>query len=219
MPAKAGQKMVGAYVDEALAERFAAWARQTDGGASAALRRMITEAVDGIPPASPAGVGTGLQIGVRLKLPERVALAEAARKRGTSPANWLRSLALVHLTRKPAWNDSQLDVLRQVAYEVLAIGRNLNQIARALNVAVQSGVFPPHQHVVAQEAADFVRSQMHRIVAMITGDYDYWGLPQDERPKPTPGARKLRDARAKEAERQRKNRPRRRPPRFRDGDD
>ncbi len=59
-----------ACVDEAMAKGFALWAKQTDGGASAAPRRAITEAVIGNPPASPAGVGTGSQIGVRLKHPE-----------------------------------------------------------------------------------------------------------------------------------------------------
>lgn len=218
MPARAGQKMLGTYVDADLAERFADLARQTEGGTSAALRRLITEAVEGKPPAQPRGAGTGKQVGVRFKTNERVLLALAARERATSPANWVRSLALVHLTRKPAWNERELETLRQAAREIHAVGRNLNQIARALNVAVQSGVFPPHQHIVAQEAADFVRSQMHRMTAMITGNYDYWGLPQDERPKPAPGARKRHDAEARAAERKRKNRPRRRPARFRDDD-
>lgn len=218
MADRSGQKMVGAYVDAALAERFAAWARQTEGGASAAIRRMITEAVEGKQPAAPAGAGASTQISVRLKTAERRALALIARERGTTPANWVRSLALVHLTRKPAWNETELEDLRMVAREVQALGGNINQIARALNVAVQSGVFPPHQHIAAQEAADFVRSQMHRLTAAITGNYDYWGLPQDERPMPTPGARERRDAEAEDAERRRKLRPRRRPARFKEDD-
>lgn len=216
MADRSGQKMVGAYVDAALAERFASWARQTEGGASAAIRRMITEAIEGKPPAAPKGAGASSQVSVRLKTDERRALALVARERGTTPANWIRSLALVHLTRKPAWNESELEDLRRLAYEVAVIGSNVNQIARALNVAVQSGVFPPHQHLAAQEAAELVRSQMHRLTAAITGNYDYWGLPQDERPTPTPGARERRDALAEDAERRRKLRPRKRPARFKE---
>ena len=45
---------------------------------------------------APRGVGRGEQVGVRLKATERQALAEAARAQGTSPANWIRSLALAH---------------------------------------------------------------------------------------------------------------------------
>ena len=56
MPAKPGQKLIGGYIVEALADRFNAWARQTDGGASAALRRLVAEAV-GEKPEAPRGVG------------------------------------------------------------------------------------------------------------------------------------------------------------------
>jgi uncharacterized protein YukE len=216
MPAQPGQKMVGAYVDEALAERFAAWARQTEGGASAALRRMITEAVDGKPPAAPRGAGAGMQIGVRLKPAERVALSQAARERGTTPANWLRSLAIVHLARKPQWNPAEVEALRDLFGGLRQIGNNVNQIAKALNVAVQSGVFPPHQHTATVEAAEIVRAEMRRVVAIMTGNFDYWGLPLDERPTASPGAIEAEDERARVAEVKRRSRPRKRPARFKE---
>jgi uncharacterized protein YukE len=213
-----GQKMVGAYVDGALAERFAAWARQTEGGASAAIRRMITEAVDGKPPAAPRGAGAGLQIGVRLKPAERVALSQAARERGTTPANWLRSLAIVHLARKPQWNAAEVEALRDLFGGLRQIGNNVNQIAKAMNVAVQSGVFLPHQHIATVEAAEIVRAEMRRVVAIMTGNFDYWGLPLDERPTPSPGAIAAEDARARVAEVKRRSRPRKRPARFKEED-
>ena len=71
MPALPGQKMVGAYVEAGLADRFKSWARRTDRGASAALRRMILPAVDGVEPSLPVGA-SDRQIGVRLKDPERI---------------------------------------------------------------------------------------------------------------------------------------------------
>ena len=101
MPAKPGQKLIGGYVDEALADRFNAWARQSDGGASVALRRLVSEALDGPAPPGPHGVGRGQQVSVRFKDPERAALDKAAAQCGTSPASWLRSLGIVHLARRP----------------------------------------------------------------------------------------------------------------------
>jgi uncharacterized protein YukE len=218
MAGRNGQKMVGAYVDADLAERFAAWARQTEGGASAAMRRLIIEAIEGKPPAAPRGAGAGVQVGVRLKPAERTALAEAARHRSTTPANWLRSLAIVHLSRKPQWNAAEVEALRDLFREVRQIGNNVNQIARAMNVAVQSGVFPPHQHLAVAEAAEAVRAEMRRIVAVMSGNFDYWGHPLDERPTPLPGAVEAEDMRARRAEDQRKRRPRQRPARFREED-
>ena len=46
MPAKSGQKMTGTYVDQAMAERFSAWARQSDGGTAGALRRLIISSME-----------------------------------------------------------------------------------------------------------------------------------------------------------------------------
>jgi hypothetical protein len=219
MAKRENQTTLSTHVDRALAERFAAVARQSDGGTSAALRRIVTEAVDGKPPAPPRGAGTGTQVGVRFKPAERVALAEAARDAATSPANWLRSLAIVHLSRKPQWSGAELAELREVFRELRKIGNNVNQIARAMNVAVQSGVFPPHQERATQEAAEMIRDEMRRVVALMTGNFDYWGLPLDERPTPRPGAVEQEDARARAAEARRKSRPRRRPARFREEDD
>jgi hypothetical protein len=87
MPAKPEQKLIGGYVDETLAARFNAWARQTDGGASAAVRRLVSEALDGTDPPSPRGVDRGKQVSVRFKDAERAALDGAAGQRGTTPAN------------------------------------------------------------------------------------------------------------------------------------
>jgi hypothetical protein len=209
MSPKPGQKMVGGYVDAALAERFQAWARRTDGGASAALRRLILQAMDGQTPTAPPGGGTGNQVGVRFKDAERAALAEAAQAHGTSPATWLRSLALVHLTGQPQWNPAELEALRAVFHELRAIGTSLERSTRALAEAVDAGLCPLEHRDAAREAGDQVRIEMRRVVAMMTGNFEYWGLPDAERPSAAPGAAKRAAAAIHMAEKRRKNRPRR----------
>lgn len=218
MAGRNGQELLSTWVPADVAQAFKQAARTTEGGTSAALRRVVIEAVEGKPPAAPRGAGAGVQVGVRLKPAERSALAEVARGRSTTPANWLRSLAIVHLSRKPQWNEAEVEALRDLFREVRQIGNNVNQIARAMNVAVQSGVFPPHQHLAVEEAAEAVRAEMRRIVAVMTGNFDYWGLPLDDRPTPSPGAVEAEDMRARRAEDQRKRRPRQRPARFREED-
>lgn len=201
--------MVGGYVDAALAERFQAWARRTDGGASAALRRLILQAMDGQTPAAPRGGGAGQQVGVRFKDAERAALAEAARAHGTSPATWLRSLALVHLMGRPQWNPAELEALRAVFHELRAIGTSLERSTHALTRAVDAGLCPPEHRDAARAAGDLVRIEMRRIVAVMTGNFDYWGLPDAERPGAAPGAAERAAAAIRVAEKRRKNRPRR----------
>lgn len=176
MAGRNGQEMVGTYVSSDLADRFRTWARTTDGGASAALRRLISEAVEGQAPKPPPGA-SGRQVLVRLKDGERLALLRAARERSTTPANWLRSLAIVYLSAKPQWSGEELLALRHVGQELRRIGNNVNQIARALNSAAHKGEYPPHQGEAASDAAREVRAQMRTLMAAYTGNFGYWGLP------------------------------------------
>jgi hypothetical protein len=213
MSGRNGQELLSTWVSAEQAEAFKAQARVTDGGSSAALRRLVAEAVGEKAPA-PRGVGWGTQVGVRFKPAERLALAEAAEAHGTSPANWLRSLALVHLAKRPQWNVAELDALRELAREVRAIGNNVNQIAHVMNMAVQTGEYPPQQGIAAREATELVRFELRRLAAVMTGNFDYWGLPDAERPTAALGAMERADAEAQAAEAKRKSRPRRRPAKF-----
>lgn len=232
MAGRSAQKHLSTYVPVELADAFKTLARQSDGGAAAALRRLIAQAVNdansapdlhGASPAqvaiAPRGVGRGEQISVRLKAPERQALAEAAQAQGTTPANWIRSLTLIHLARRPQWNGAEVEALRDVFRELRAIGNNVNQIAHALNIAAATNMYPAEQGNAAREAVELVRIEMRRVAAVMTGNFDYWGLPDAERPRAAPGALKRVKAQARLDEVQRKLRPRRRPARFAgDGD-
>ncbi len=187
MPAPPESVLIGTHVDRGLAERFKSWARAKDGSVSAALCRILLEMVDGQEPQAPLGTA-GYRVTVRLKDAERLALLAVARDRQTSPSVWLRCLAVVHLGRRPQWNDPEVAELRAVFTELRRIGTNLNQIARALNVAAQSGEYPAGQGTAAMEAADLVHSETRRVVAVMTGNFDYWGLPDADRPAPWYGA-------------------------------
>lgn len=213
MAGRNGQEMVGTYVPAELAMRFRAWARSTEGGASAALRRLIAGAVEGREPDPPPGA-SGHQVLVRLKEAERLALLRAAKARSTTPANWLRSLAIVHLGRRPQWDTGEAEALRGIGDELRRIGNNVNQIARALNVAAHTGEYPSHQGQAAAEAVQEVRAEMRRLVAIYTGNFDYWGLPDAERPSSAPGALEAEQEREEQVRSKRRLRARRRPQVF-----
>ena len=216
MAGRNGQTMVGAYVDAGLADRFKAWARTAEGGASAQLRRLIIEAMEGRPPSPSPGRAMGQSVMVRLKEEERVALMYAADARSTTPANWLRSLAIAHLVRRPQWTPGEIEAMRNIFNELRRIGNNVNQIAKALNVASMSGEYPAYQGEAAQEAAEMVRAEMRRITAVVTGNFDYWGVPDQARPTSARGAVGRAGAAAKREDQRLRLRPRRRPTRFRD---
>lgn len=97
MSGRNGQELLSTWVPEEVAAAFKAHARSFDGGTAAALRRLIAQEISTPSPAeglhgarpalaaiAPTGVGKGEQVGVRLKAPERAALAQAAKLQGTS---------------------------------------------------------------------------------------------------------------------------------------
>ena len=212
--ARNGLELLSTWVPAELASRFKAWARSNKGGASAELRDLVTVAMDSREAPAPAGRAKAYSVNVRLREAERLALIEAAHARGTSPANWLRSLAIAHLGRRPQWNPAEVEALRELFGEVRRIGNNVNQIARAINTAAHSGDYPAYQGEAAREAAELVRLEMRRIVAVMSGNFDYWGLPDADRPSAAPGAAERDDAAAEKERKRRALKPRRRPKQF-----
>lgn len=209
-----GLELLSTWVPADLAVRFKAWARGSKGGASAELRDLVTNAMDGRTSPSPAGAAGAYSVMVRLRDAERLALIEAAHSRGTTPANWLRSLAIAHLGRRPQWSPAETDALRDLFAEVRRIGGNVNQIARAINAAAYTGEYPPYQGEEAREAVELLHVEMRRIVAVMTGNFDYWGLPDADRPTAASGAEEREDAVAEKERQKIARRPRRRPARF-----
>jgi hypothetical protein len=64
--------------------------------------------------------------------------------------------------------------------------------------------------------SSMVRAEMRRVVAIMTGNFDYWGLPDAERPTAAPGTVEKADAEARAVETTRKRRPRKGAARFDD---
>lgn len=196
MPVPAGKTLLNAYVDRDLADRFKAWARP-QGGVSAALRSVIEGAVAGREPEPPSGAA-GFHVTVRLRDRERELLVAAARARGMPIAAYLRSLAVVHLAGRPQWTPAEAEALRELGGELRRIGNNVNQIARALNVAIHKGEYPAGQGTEAKEAARLVRTELRRLLAIYTGNLERWG--QGEKGAEGTSHRLLADAEAKERE-------------------
>jgi len=216
MAGRNGQELLSAWVPSELAAAFRAWARAQAGGASAALRGLVAQAVTGEAPAAPPGPGAGYRLTVRLQEADRAALLTASKARGVTPSTWVRALAVAHLARKPQWNPTEVDALRDLFAEVRRIGANVNQVARALNVAIARGEYPAYQGEAVKEAAELVQSEMRRVVAVMSGNWDYWGLPWADRPVPAPGAEEREQERTRTEVARRRLQPRRRPKRFRD---
>lgn len=187
MAGRNGQELLGTWVPSDIAARFKAHARTTEGGVSAELRRLVMQAAEGKAPPQLAGAA-GHKVMVRLREGERLALLRAARERATTPANWLRSLALAHLSKLPQWNDAELQALRNVFVELRKIGNNVNQIARALNVGTHTGEMPSGQGQAAKEAVELIAAEVKRVGQLAASNKAYWEVSTLRGDEKHPGA-------------------------------
>ncbi len=63
------------------------------------------------------------------------ATKQRAKATGMAPSRWIASLVQSNLTGQPVMTEAELAALHASARELAALGRNINQIARAINAA------------------------------------------------------------------------------------
>lgn len=70
---------------------------------------------------------------ILLTASEKAAIKERARIERCSTRRWIVDAIRIGLTHEPQFRMSEIDALGDSNYQLLALGRNLNQIARRLN--------------------------------------------------------------------------------------
>lgn len=142
-------RVIHARVPDDLATEFAELAQRRNLTTSMLLRELMTQAVQGPPPALPS-VAENLEPPIRprsredvqrqrftLRLPAYVVrqAEQRARERRRPLATWLAELVQSNITGSPVLDQSALRALGDAHRELGYLGRNISQIARALNVA------------------------------------------------------------------------------------
>lgn len=122
------------------------------------------------------------RVEVRFKPSEYQALLDYADKEGATPQQWIVSAVRASLTNSPEFTMQVLKGLQESTYQITAIGRNLNQIARRMNEAHLAGapVDPPTQEQI-QEVADVVYSHMQKVGEVINASLTRWRIAPDEK--------------------------------------
>lgn len=129
-----------ARVDAEIRCRFTALAKARGVTESALLRLAVEREVDrpdrpavGVMPAPEKGATS--RITVRTAPNVMAAARERAAAMGMAPSRWIASLMQSNLGRTPVLTTAELTAVDAAVRELAAIGRNINQIARALNEA------------------------------------------------------------------------------------
>lgn len=130
---------VMSWVAPEVKERFASLARAQGLSESAYLRQMIHSLVrtSGGMPEQAASVAAALpkdlRIAIRLRPEDHRLLRERASIRAMPTSAYVAVLVRSHLYRVAPLPNAELEALKAAIAELSAMGRNLNQIAHAIN--------------------------------------------------------------------------------------
>ena len=150
------------------------------GGKSQFLRTMIEQvtAVRGAGPGPvtpPDDSATTKAFRLRLTLEEEEDLREQADEAGIRPRQWAEMVLRARLGRsRKRCSEPQARRLRELRHELGAIGNNLTQIARAMNVAVDGGRVTELELMQVRDLVRDVKRMRVAIGEAMDGMLGYW---------------------------------------------
>lgn len=103
---------------------------------------------------------------------EKAAIQERAKLERCSQRRWVIDAIRVGLTREPQFGMNEIDALGESNYQLLAIGTNLNQIARRLNEGQTAEVTVKHIEAVRRVIAEHT----HKVSRAIAASLERWNI-------------------------------------------
>lgn len=165
-------------IEPATKARFRGMA-QARGLTESELLRAVVLAVTGEDqtpkPSAPTNPAPDEPSRMTMRLPRRLLEATKARAKsqGMAPSRWVVALVQSNLNRLPVMTEEQVLDLRASNRELAALGRNLNQIAKALNES-----FHQSDRVKLDQLAELaaaIEQQKQTIRALVRASQQSWG--------------------------------------------
>jgi hypothetical protein len=114
------------------------------------------------------------RIELNLTTSELAALKKMAGHEGYVPTKWLVAMVRTKLTGQPQVGQPELETLARSNQQLLALGRNLNQIAKVLNTAPQNrGAFRVE---VITELSRVIQAHTKKVSDVLRGTVERWHL-------------------------------------------
>ena len=159
-----------------------AWCDQQSVTPSHALRNALRQAMDqrtGRAPAprsrvTPKPERATARIELNLTTSELAALKKMAGHEGYVPTKWLVAMVRTKLTGEPQVGQLELETLARSNQQLLALGRNLNQIAKVLNTAPQNRT--AFRVEVITELSRVIQAHTKKVSDVLRGTVERWHL-------------------------------------------
>jgi hypothetical protein len=158
-----------------------AWCQDHRITPSQALRNAIRQAMDGTttqaPPrihVSPRTERATARIELNLTTSELAALKKMAGHEGYLPTKWVVAMIRTKLTGQPHVGQPELERLTRSNQQLLALGRNLNQIAKVLNTSPENR--SAFRVEVITELSRVIRAHTDKVSDVLRGTVERWHL-------------------------------------------
>lgn len=117
------------------------------------------------------------RIEIQLTESERKGAEQRAKDEGFKNANlWIAATVRVALTKSPQFGQKELDALQASNSQLLAIGRNLNQIAKRMNAAKDDLVVTEDDVKMVDDLAQAVRRHVKKVGDALRASIYRWGI-------------------------------------------
>ena len=159
-----------------------AWCQDHGVTPSHALRNAVRQAMDRkatqAPPPRLRVSRRRERATARMKLnvtpSELAALRTCARHEGYQPTAWMVAMIRTKLTGEPHVGQPELETLARSNQQLLALGRNLNQIAKVLNTAPQNRA--AFRVEVITELSRVIQTHTKKVSDVLRGTVERWHL-------------------------------------------
>jgi hypothetical protein len=170
---------IGFDIPEEKAKEFAEAASKR-GGKSAVMRQLIELFLAEFKPAEISGGGLSklgrgaAKVAIRLEADEVERLDREAESKGMTRNGWAARYLRSRLRGAPQFTADEAKGLALIAGELRRIGTNVNQIARAMNVAKETGEFTDHEIAEVTDAHREIMEFAAAVRAIRSGRLNYW---------------------------------------------
>ncbi|MDN6297531.1 MAG: plasmid mobilization relaxosome protein MobC [Halomonas sp.] len=139
------------------------------------LRRMIQRVAGRVATAKDQEVETrSRKLTIRLSPTQERSLAQRAQEEGyPSRTSWVTAMVLVELHQEPVLTDTEVSALRESNRELRAIGKNLNQITKALNIEFRESDKLKREAIEA--LAERIEQHKDQVAGLLTRNMNRWG--------------------------------------------
>jgi hypothetical protein len=159
-----------------------AWCQAHDITPSHALRNALRQAMDRRAMSAPAlrsrvtpkRERATARIELNLTTSELAALKKMAGQEGYLPTKWVVAMVRTKLTGQPQVGQPELETLARSNQQLLALGRNLNQIAKVLNTT--PGNRTAFRVEVITELSRVIQAHTKKVSDVLRGTVERWHI-------------------------------------------